>query len=83
MVCETIAATAEADQMLKIAQGDVVAYDLDRQKVAPFKITNLWKDQNPRARLLPVIDLAYHPRDIGTLLIGYSEGAVVFSFQQN
>lgn len=83
MVCEMIKATAEADQMLKIAQGDVVAYDLDRQKVAPFKITNLWKDQNPRARLLPVIDLAYHPRDIGALLIGYSEGAVVFSFQQN
>lgn len=83
MVCEMIEEMAEADQMLKIAQGDTLAYDLDRQKVAPFKITNLWKDRNPRARLLPVIDLAFHPRDIGTLLIGYSEGAVVYSFQQS
>jgi syntaxin-binding protein 5 len=27
--------------------------------------------------------LALHPRDIGTLLIGYAEGAVVYSFKQN
>lgn len=27
--------------------------------------------------------MALHPRDIGTLLIGYSEGAVIFSFKQN
>ena len=27
--------------------------------------------------------LAFHPRDIGSLLIGYAEGAVIFSFSQN
>ena len=27
--------------------------------------------------------MALHPRDIGTLLIAYSEGAVIFSFKQN
>ena len=27
--------------------------------------------------------MAFHPRDIGSLLIGYSEGAAIFSFQQN
>ncbi len=27
--------------------------------------------------------MALHPRDIGTLLIGYSEGAVIYSFKQN
>ena len=27
--------------------------------------------------------MALHPKDIGTLLIGYSEGAVLFSFKQN
>ena len=32
---------------------------------------------------MPVVALAFHPRDIGSLLIGYSEGAVIFSFQQN
>ena len=27
--------------------------------------------------------LAFHPRDLGNLLVGYSEGAVVFSFKHN
>ena len=30
-----------------------------------------------------VVSLAFHPRDIGTLLIGYTDGAVLFSFQLN
>ena len=51
--------------------------------MAPFKIPNLWRERNPRSRILPVVVLALHPRDIGTLLIGYSEGAVLFSFKQN
>lgn len=29
------------------------------------------------------MSLAFHPRDIGSLLVGYSEGAVIFSFQSN
>lgn len=28
-----------------------------------------------------MVSLAFHPRDIGSLLIGYSEGAVTFSFK--
>lgn len=69
--------------MLRLAQGDVVAYDLDRQGVTPFRIRSVWRERNPRARLVPVIALAFHPRDIGTLLIGYSEGAVIYSLQQD
>ena len=56
---------------------------MDRQGVAPFRITNPWREQNPRARMMPVVSLVFHPRDIGSLLIGYPEGAVIFSFQQN
>ena len=56
---------------------------MDRQSLAPLKIPNLWRERNPRARLLPVVTLAFHPRDIGSLLIGYVEGAVIFSFHQN
>ena len=29
------------------------------------------------------MSLAFHPRDVGKLLIGYSEGAVIFSFKHN
>lgn len=34
-------------------------------------------------RTVTVISLAWHPRDIGTLLVGYAEGAVIYSFKQN
>ncbi|MCJ1394745.1 hypothetical protein MMC18_007625 [Xylographa bjoerkii] len=69
--------------LIGLQNGDIIAYDLDRQAPAPFKIANLWKEHNPRARNLPVIALALHPRDIGTLLIGYPDGAVIYSFKQN
>ena len=61
----------------------MIAYDLDRLALAPFRIANLWREHDPRARNLPVIALALHPRDIGTLLVGYPQGAVIYSFKQN
>lgn len=63
--------------------GEIVTYDLDRHIVAPFKLPNLWRERNPRARILPIVSLQFHPRDIGTILIGYSDGAVIFSVKQN
>ena len=69
--------------LLTDVAGEVIAYDLDRAALTPFRIPNLWKEINPRARILPVVALQIHPRDVGTLLIGYSEGAVLFSFKQN
>ena len=69
--------------LLKCVEGEVIAYDLDRQNPAPFRIPNFWRDRDPRARLSPVVTLAFHPRDIGSLLIGYSEGAALFSFPLN
>lgn len=56
---------------------------MDREALAPFKIPSFWSEKNPRARITPVVSLSFHPRDIGTLLIGYAEGAVVYSFKQN
>ena len=51
--------------------------------MAPFRLPNLWREHDPRSRLTAVEILAFHPRDIGTLLIGYSSGLVIYSFQQN
>jgi syntaxin-binding protein 5 len=48
-----------------------------------FRISNLMREVNPRMKLLPVVSMQFHPRDIGTLLIGYAEGAALFSFKQN
>lgn len=69
--------------LLGTQNGEILAYDLDRESLAPFKIPNFWKEQNPRARGSPIVTLSFHPRDIGTLLIGYSDGAVIYSFKQN
>lgn len=63
--------------------GEVFAYDLDREILTPFKIPNLWREKHPRSRLTAVVTLSIHPRDIGSLLIGYNAGAVLFSFKQN
>ncbi|KAI9370097.1 lethal giant larvae like, C-terminal-domain-containing protein [Aspergillus egyptiacus] len=66
-----------------LQNGDIIAYDLDREAMTPFRIPNLWAQRNARARLSPVISLSFSPRDIGKILIGYPDGAVVFSFKQN
>lgn len=66
-----------------LQNGEVIAYDLDREKIAPLRLPNFWRERNPRARLLSVVSMQLHPRDIGQLLIGYTEGAVIYSFKQN
>ncbi|KAJ5601655.1 hypothetical protein N7510_011189 [Penicillium lagena] len=66
-----------------LGNGEIIAYDLDREILTPFKIPNLWQERNPRARLIPVVSLAFSTRDIGKILVGYPEGAVTFSFKQN
>ena len=66
-----------------LQNGEIIAYDLDREKKAPLKLPNFWRERNPRARILSVVSMQLHPRDIGQLLIGYTEGAVIYSFKQN
>jgi hypothetical protein len=69
--------------LIALQSGDVIAYDLDREKLAPLRLPNFWRERNPRSRLLNVVSMQLHPRDIGQLLIGYTEGAVIYSFKQN
>ncbi|OJJ51613.1 hypothetical protein ASPZODRAFT_12429 [Penicilliopsis zonata CBS 506.65] len=66
-----------------LQNGDIIAYDMDRESLTPFRVPNLWAERNSRTRLTPVISMAFSPRDIGKILVGYPEGAVVFSFKQN
>lgn len=69
--------------LLGTVHGEVLAYDLDREQLTQFKIPNLWRQAFPQSRLTSVVTLSFHPRDIGSLLIGYSSGAVLYSFKQN
>ena len=69
--------------MMGMANGDILAYDMDRETIAPFKLPCLFAEQNARAKHMPVISLSFHPRDIGKLLVGYAQGAVIYSFKKN
>ncbi|KAI9703965.1 MAG: hypothetical protein M1820_005747 [Bogoriella megaspora] len=68
--------------LLGTANGEILAYDMDREGMAPFKLPHFWREQNPKSLPTPVVSLRLHPRDIGTLLVGYPEGAVIYSFKQ-
>ena len=74
---------AHVDTGLPIEKGDIIAYDMDRGNLAQLRIPNLWRQFNTRANMTSVVSLSLHPRDIGSLLIGYSDGAVIYSFKQN
>ncbi|EME39964.1 hypothetical protein DOTSEDRAFT_74735 [Dothistroma septosporum NZE10] len=69
--------------LLGMQTGEILAFDMDRESPAPFKIPNLWQEVNPKARISTIVSLQFHPRDIGTLLVGYTEGAVIYSFKLN
>ncbi|KAK6344206.1 hypothetical protein TWF696_007848 [Orbilia brochopaga] len=68
---------------LGLQNGEIVAFDLDREIAAPFKIPNLWIEKNPRSKSVPIVSLAVHPKDLGTILIGYLEGAMIYSIKQS
>lgn len=67
--------------LLGMQTGEILAYDLDRENLAPFKIPNLWQEVAPKAKVMPIVNLQFHPRDVGTLLIGYQQGAAIYSFK--
>ncbi|PNS21376.1 Lethal(2) giant larvae SRO7 [Sphaceloma murrayae] len=69
--------------LIGMQTGDILCYDMDREGVAPLRIPNLWAEYQPKARVSPVVSIQFHPRDIGTLLIGYTHGAAIYSFKLN
>ncbi|KAI5286700.1 hypothetical protein KEM54_006580 [Ascosphaera aggregata] len=69
--------------LIGLQSGEVVTYDMDRHMLAPLRIPNVWRERSNAPRYVPIVSLAFQPRDIGTLLIGYQEGAVVFSLKAN
>ncbi|GAW26143.1 putative snare-dependent exocytosis protein [Rosellinia necatrix] len=68
---------------LGLQTGEVYAYDLDCERLSQFRLSNFWLARDPRARAVSLVSLQMHPRDVGKLLIGYSHGAVIYSFKQN
>ena len=81
--------------LLGLADGTVDIWDMDRDCMSPYRIPNLYRERHDewRRQRLPfapskskipfVASLQFHPRDVGTVLIGYPDGAVVYSFKTN
>lgn len=69
--------------LLGLQNGSVYAYDIDRGNITPFKIDNLQKQVLPKEKLSPVVSIQWNPRDIGTVLIAYSNCAIVYSLATN
>ena len=66
-----------------LTNGEVLAYDLDRGRMANgFRLPNFWRQRDPTARQVTLVDVAFHPRDVGKLLIAYTHGAVIYSIKQ-
>ena len=73
-----------------LSNGEIVAYDMDREGMTAYRIPNLWREggmMGPDPRrvrgVVPVVSMQFHPRDVGKVLIGYSDGACTYSFKQN
>jgi hypothetical protein len=69
---------------LGLKGGDIMAFDLDRLSLArTFRLPNFWLEKEPNQRSSALVTMSLHPRDVGKLLIGYTTGAVIYSFKQN
>ncbi|KAG5977141.1 hypothetical protein E4U55_007024 [Claviceps digitariae] len=67
-----------------LQNGDIFAFDLDRNNLSRvFRLPNFWRERDPSARAASLVCMSLHPRDVGKLLLGYSHGAVIYSFKQN
>ncbi|KAK3485197.1 lethal giant larvae like, C-terminal-domain-containing protein [Neurospora hispaniola] len=66
-----------------LQSGDIAAYDLDRERPSTFRIPNFWRERDPNPTAGRLVSMQLHPRDIGKILIAYTNGAVIYSFKQN
>lgn len=66
--------------IIGLANGGILFYDVDRLNLTPFRIDNLQKKILPKHKLSPVLNIEWHPRDVGCILVTYSHAAVVYDY---
>jgi syntaxin-binding protein 5 len=86
--CHGVVTVVETDPSLDwlflgLDNGQIIIYDVDRGCQAPYRVGNLQKSVHAKFRMSPVLAVALHPRDVGTLLVCYSDCAVVFSIAKS
>lgn len=66
--------------IIGLANGSVLFYDVDRLHLTPFRIDNLQKKILPKHKLSPVLNIEWHPRELGCILVTYSHSAIVYDY---
>lgn len=65
--------------LLGLQNGSVYAYDIDRGQLTKFRLDSLQRKVLPRERESAVISIQWNPRDIGSVLIAYTNVALVYA----
>ncbi|WFD31647.1 Lethal(2) giant larvae sro7 [Malassezia sp. CBS 17886] len=92
VLCTEVSA-CHSHLFLGMADGSVDTYDLDRLAPSPYRIPNLWFQQEEllrrsgvpdapsRLHIPLIVDIAAHPKDLNLLLLCYEGGAVLYSLK--
>ncbi|OAV88956.1 hypothetical protein PTTG_12209 [Puccinia triticina 1-1 BBBD Race 1] len=85
---------AHSHMFLGLEDGTVECFDLERGIVSPYRIRNLWFEQEalyrrsgapgaPSARHIPICtDIKIHPNDINLILIAHEGGISLYNLKQ-
>ncbi|ORY86798.1 lethal giant larvae like, C-terminal-domain-containing protein [Protomyces lactucae-debilis] len=78
---------------LGMTDGSICVWDLEGEQMTTYKVKNLYFERQEEARMMeydwavpryhisPVLSLQIHPLDLGMLLVGYPDGAALYSFK--
>ncbi|PWN88295.1 hypothetical protein FA10DRAFT_268495 [Acaromyces ingoldii] len=88
------ASPAHSHLFMGLRDGTIDTYDLERMSPSPYRVPNLWWEEEeilrksgvpdaPNRRHVPlVIDIKTHPRDINQLLIAYEGGIILLDVKE-
>ncbi|GAC99090.1 WD40 containing SNARE-dependent exocytosis protein [Pseudozyma hubeiensis SY62] len=86
--------SAHSHMFLGLRDGTVDAFDLDRMCPSPYRVPNLWWEEEeilrksgvpdaPNRRHIPlIIDIKTHPKDINQLLLAYEGGTILLDIRE-
>ncbi|KAJ1582462.1 hypothetical protein NDA11_004037 [Ustilago hordei] len=86
--------SAHSHMFLGLRDGTVDTFDLERMSHSPYRVPNLWWEEEeilrksgvpdaPNRRHVPlIIDIKTHPKDINQLLLAYEGGAILLDVRE-
>lgn len=66
-----------------LENGQSIAFDLDRGKISPLRISSVQQQVLPRSRYSPVVGTSLNPRDASQMLLAYRDLIAVYNVATN